>query len=173
MQHNIDNKTKVTFSQQTLFFWGGCRSGAWARVVAAGPTLTTFTRDAAVSFAETKPYHYPNHSHLCAPCQDETRCASHTNKALIARCRASERPRSPPSCFFARVVEIQDDAQNHNLKPLSSAALNWQLGHIVHTSSKIISTVLTGRGPRTTPSLQPWVHLCQNSCCEAKGGVRE
>lgn len=96
-------KIKVMLSQQSSCFWllkwsvgSRCRGGSHTR--------TTFTRDAAVSLAKTKPYHYPNHSHLCALCQDETRCTSHTNKTPIARCRAGRRPRSPPSCSFARVV---------------------------------------------------------------------
>lgn len=96
-------KIKLMLSQQRSCFWllkwsvgSGCRGESHTR--------TTFTRDAAVSLAKTKPYHYPNHSHLCALCQDETRCTSHTNKTPIARCRAGRRPRSPPSCSFARVV---------------------------------------------------------------------
>lgn len=107
-------------------------------------TRTTFTRDAAVSLAKTKPYHYPNHSHLCAPCQDETWCASHTNKALIARwVRVSEQRCLPHSCFFACMVEMQNDA--HNLKPLRHCdePTSWS------TSSKIINPLFKGRGPKS------------------------
>lgn len=106
MQKNIENRTKVMFSQQSIFFFfWGCISGAWARVVAAGRTLKQLSPETLqFPLAKTKPYHYPNRSRLCAPCQDETRRASHTNMTLIAHCRASNAAVFTAFMLFARVV---------------------------------------------------------------------
>lgn len=160
MQQNIDNQTKVTFSQTTFFFLFGCRSGAWARLVAAGHTLKQLSPE-TLQFPSLKPNLIIIQTTVTFVLRVRMRrgAASHTNKAVIAHCRAggraSERLRSPPSCFFAHVV--QDDAENHNLKPLEcrdELTARFSSGHIVHTSSKIISMMFTGRGLHPTPSLQ-------------------
>lgn len=83
------------------------------------------------------------------------------------RCRAGGRAAAfaRPRALFARVVgnAMQRDARNHNLKPLErrdELTARLSSGRIVHTLLKIISTVLTGRGPLASDASAAAVSSC-------------